>query len=207
MPHFEGKENCTFTIRVPHGYLSPIDSPRGEQAAIAGGLEEICRTRGIWGTDIYTDDSDVVAAAVHTGWICGDFGEYNEDLRGLFLQDDANSSDVAAGKVVMDKPTSPLRPPSGSDLHVTVLILPPLTSYAATTQHHLRSREWGSDHDGMSYMIHSVQFVDEGKVNRFTERGAAAKHQRIAEDVKRRNEAAESLMGLLSGGSSVSVGA
>ncbi|KAF1345311.1 histone deacetylation protein Rxt3-domain-containing protein, partial [Delphinella strobiligena] len=179
LPRFEGKENCTFTIRVPRAYLASTSTPEDEQNAIAGGLEEICRTRAIWGAEVYTDDSDVVAAAVHSGWLCGDFGEYNDDIHEIFGEEFADQTNASLGNIISEKPKTPVRPIPNSDLHVTVLVVPPLTSYAATTQHHLRSRGWGCDHDGMSIMIHSLQFVNEAKTNRFTERGGAAKHQRI----------------------------
>lgn len=207
IPRFEGKDNCTFTVRIPRGYLLQLDTPEHEQNSIAGGIEEICRTRAVWGTEVYTDDSDVVAAAIHSGWLRGYFGEYDDDIQDVFKEEYAESSVATLGQMITEKPKVPLRPLPNTDLHITVLLTPPLTKYPATTQHHLRSRPWGSDHDGMSYMIHSIQFTDEGKTNRFTERTAASKHQRIADDLNRRNEAAESLLGLLQGGSSVSVGA
>lgn len=207
MPFFEDKENCTFTIRVPRGYLKSIATSEDEHGAIAGGLEEICKTRAVWGTDVYTDDSDVVAAAVHSGWLRGDFGDFNGDIQDLFSEEDGHPSTATPGTLVSQKPTMPLRSASDADLHITILVLPPLAHYTATTKNHLRSREWGAHHDGMSFMIHSIQFIQEGKATRFTERTAAAKHQRIAEELMRRNEAAESLMGLLKGGNSVSVSA
>ncbi|KAF2154109.1 hypothetical protein K461DRAFT_312083, partial [Myriangium duriaei CBS 260.36] len=61
MPCFDGKENCTFTVRVPREYLIYSDSANADDQ-VAGGMEEICKRRAIWGSEIYTDDSDVVAA-------------------------------------------------------------------------------------------------------------------------------------------------
>ncbi|THX90426.1 Rxt3-domain-containing protein [Aureobasidium pullulans] len=215
IPRFEGKDNCTFTVRVPRAYLA-ASGTTDEGDTVAGGLEEICKTRAVWGSEVYSDDSDPVAAAVHSGWIRGDFGEFNEDLRELFSEQGEEASDTPElGKVVTEKPKVPLRLPPKADLHITLLILPALTSYMASTQNFLRSREWGSDHDGVSYMIHSIEFVEESTSNRFTERSAAAKHQRIKDDLARRREAAESLLGLLQGSrgnmtpasSNVSVGA
>jgi hypothetical protein len=216
IPRFEDKANCTFTVRVPRAYLGASNATEDDSHTVAGGLEEICKTRAVWGSDVYSDDSDPVAAAVHSGWIRGDFGEYNEDLRELFNEgtDDALET-PELGKLYTEKPTRPLRTFPKADLHITVLILPALTHYTASTQNFLRSREWGSDHDGVSYMIHSIEFVEESLSNRFTERSAAAKHQRNKDDLARRKEAAESLLGLLQGSrgnmtlasSNVSVGA
>lgn len=63
IPRFDGKENCTFTIRVPR---FRIDSSH---------REEICARRALWGTGVYTDDSDPVAAAIHSGFIRGEWAE------------------------------------------------------------------------------------------------------------------------------------
>src|SRR5262249_58971286 len=49
--------NCTFTIRIPRFYLLAEERLR------------ICTDRCLWGTDLYTDDSDPLAAAMHAGWI------------------------------------------------------------------------------------------------------------------------------------------
>ncbi|KEQ60584.1 Rxt3-domain-containing protein [Aureobasidium melanogenum CBS 110374] len=216
IPRFEDKANCTFTVRVPRAYLGASSAAEEDSSTIAGGLEEICKTRAVWGSDVYSDDSDPIAAAVHSGWIRGDFGEYNEDLRELFKEGQEDASETPdLNKVYTEKPARPLRAPQKADLHITLLILPALAYYTASTQNFLRSRDWGSDHDGVSYMIHSIEFVEESSTNRFVERSAAAKHQRIKDDLARRKEAAESLLGLLQGprrnmtpaSSNVSVGA
>jgi hypothetical protein len=212
IPRFEGKDNCTFTVRVPRAYLG-TDT---EANTVAGGLAEICKTRAVWGSEVYSDDSDPVAAAVHSGWIRGDFGEYNDDLRDLFHpQAESDSESIDIGRVLTKKPKSPLHIPLNADLHITLLLLPALTCYVASTQNFLRSREWGADHDGVSYMIHSIEFVGGTMSNKFPERNAAAKHQRIKDDMARQREAAEGLINLLSGSrgnmtpasSNVSVGA
>ncbi|KAF8454610.1 histone deacetylation protein Rxt3-domain-containing protein [Terfezia claveryi] len=55
LPRFEGRENCIFQIRIPRRYLY-----ERERA-------EICKRRCLWGSDVYTDDSDVLAVLVHMG--------------------------------------------------------------------------------------------------------------------------------------------
>lgn len=59
----EGKENCTITVKVDRCHLTP------------DAREEITVRRAVWGTDIYTDDSDVVAACIHQGWFRGEWPE------------------------------------------------------------------------------------------------------------------------------------
>lgn len=204
IPVFLGQENCTFTVRVPRYYLTP-SAPGSDRVS---SLEEICKHRQLWGTDIYTDDSDVVAAAVHSGWVKGDFGEYNEDLHEVC----DNSSERDGGEEVPlsleARPQRPVKVPPGHDAHITLLILPPLQSYAATNQHHVLSRDWKETHDGMSYMIHSIDFVDEGASSRFVERSGAARKNRIAiEEANRRDEAAAGLLMFATGNGIVRVGA
>ncbi|KAF7193409.1 Transcriptional regulatory protein RXT3, partial [Pseudocercospora fuligena] len=203
IPVFAEKENCTYTVRVPRYYLSS-SLARAEESY---SFEEICKRRQIWGTDIYTDDSDVIAAAVHSGWIRGDFGEYNEDLNEVFGNDSDNEGPEESPLSLDAKPRRPVRVPEGFDAHITVLILPPLESYGATNRHHLWSREW-KKHDGMSYMIHSIEFVDEGEMSRYAERNGAARKQRIAvEEAARREAAAGLLMFANAATSRVQVGA
>lgn len=164
IPRFEGQENCTFTIKVPHVYLSPASR------------EEITARRGVWGTDIYTDDSDIIAACIHQGWFRGEWHEdVDVSLLGLEL-DDKPSDDLAVkspteaedGTVMTSPPTKgPIHVPPKLDLHVTVLILPALEKYSSTTRFGIRSREWGgkhdgwtSTHDGVSYMIMNIKWVN-----------------------------------------------
>lgn len=212
IPLFEGKENSTYTVRVPRYYLTP--SQKAEQSDEPSSFEEICKHRQIWGTDIYTDDSDVVAAAVHSGWLKGDFGDSTDDLHNL-CDNDSEAEDtqetVEVPTTLTNRPPKPVKVPPDHDVHITLLILPPLETYPSTMQHHMRSREWAGTHDGMSYMIHRVEFVDESAANRFMERGVVARKQRIVvEEAKRREAAAGLLMfanGAAAGAGVVSVGA
>ncbi|QIW97944.1 hypothetical protein AMS68_003462 [Peltaster fructicola] len=190
IPKFEGKENCTYTVRVPRWYITrtAAEIKAGELSR----LEEICRERRVWGSDIYTDDSDVIAAAVHSGWIRGDFGYSNDDISAL----DEETQHEPANLSLSTKPAQPLDIPAGYDMHVTLLILPPLEEYASTHRHHIWSRDWkGAElHDGMSYMIFKLDFVDEGAANRGVSRDASNRKARIAVEERKRREAAAALL-------------
>lgn len=212
IPVFERKENCTYTVRVPRYYFTSTEANlRGEPSA----LEEICKRGQLWGTEVYTDDSDVVAAAVHSGWLKGDFGDQNEDLNDLCDNEseaEVPADDTAEAPLTLtSRPNRPAKPPADHpDVHITLLVLPPLDGYASTTQHHVRSKEWKKTHDGVSFIIHRVDFVDEGVASRFVERGLAARKQRIAVEEAKRREAAAGLLMFAHGGvggSAVSVGA
>lgn len=203
IPVFADSENCTFTVRVPRYYLITSARANGEYHS----LEEICRRRRLWGTEIYTDDSDVIAAAVHSGWLKGDFGDFNDDLQGLGDHAPEQEGDEEV-MFLSERPLKPVTVPDVHDAHITLLVLPPLEAYVGSNQNHIWSREWKQKHDGMSYMIHSIEFVDEGASNRFTERGAAARKHRIAmEDAARREAAAGLLMFAAGGNGTVRVGA
>ncbi|KAK5132061.1 hypothetical protein LTR08_000398 [Meristemomyces frigidus] len=211
IPLFEGKENCTYTVRVPRYYFktSQQSGPDKEPSA----LEEICKRGQLWGTEVYTDDSDVVAAAVHSKWLKGDFGKYNDDVS----DDEFEAGDlpededvIATPSTLLAKPTKPVQPlVEFPDVHITVLVLPALESYASTTSNHVLSKEWKKPHDGLSFMIHRIDFVDEGAAGRYTERGITARKQRIAIEEAKRREAAAGLLMFATGqtGGVVSVGA
>lgn len=66
-------------------------------------------------------------------------------------------------------------------MHLTLLILPPLERYGSSVWHGIKSRAWGGNHDGMSFKIEHVEFVDEGFEGRYEERGTAAKRRRVKE--------------------------
>ncbi len=164
IPRCDGKANCTLTVRIPRFYLSKEER------------EKVCRTRYVYGTDIYADDSDPLGAAIHAGWVCGDWGDDSvlEALGVDLTKKEHKTQEMAC----VNPPVSPILPPEGKDLHVTLLILPQLQRYIEKRSHGIKSREWGSDHDGMSYRIEKIQWVDEG-AGRGEERTAAARRKRL----------------------------
>jgi hypothetical protein len=180
-------ENCTFTVRVPRFYLTPDHR------------EEIVRRRALWGTEVYTDDSDVIAACVHAGWIRGEWGDdVDVSMLDLITGDltepvsqtlmdttngqvatDSLGRPIAPTDVIIKEPpsTGPMIPPPDCDLNVTVLILPTLESYASTVSHGIRSRSWSKNHDGLSFKIEHLKWI-EGMVGA-TERGGEARRKRM----------------------------
>ncbi|KAE8448779.1 hypothetical protein EG329_008781 [Mollisiaceae sp. DMI_Dod_QoI] len=159
LPRFEGKENCTFTIKIPAVYLG--DKSR----------EEITSRRALWGTDIYTDDSDIIAACVHQGWFRGAWGsDIDVSLLDLDIELDGHGAvqapiDIDA-LITSPPPTGPMHIPEDRDCHVTILVLPLLQKYGSLTRFGMKSREWGakhdgyqSTHDGLSFMIKSIRWV------------------------------------------------
>lgn len=164
LPRFEGRENCTFTIRVPR---FRIDSSR---------REEICTRRALWGTGVYTDDSDPVAAAVHSGYMRGAWGEdVDENMLDLEIKDTHQHAPQPAEEETDRRPPVP---PTGKDLHITLLILPKLERYESSVLFGLKSRGWDGTHDGMSFKVQRIDWVDEG-VGRGEERSGEARRKRL----------------------------
>lgn len=161
MDMIKDNENSSLTVKIPRVHLTP------------SAREEITARRAIWGTDVYTDDSDVVAACIHAGWIRGEWAS-DVDVDLLELQKPASKSKQRILpveqhlEVLNSVPASgPIHVPADRDLHVTLLILPPLEKYASSTRYGIQSREFGgtyngrkSFHDGLSFMILSVRWVD-----------------------------------------------
>lgn len=173
----KGKEGGTLMVKV------------GKQHLTRAAREEITTRRAIWGTDVYTDDSDVLAACIHSGWIRGEWPEeVDVDLLGLDEGIGADVKEAKGGKKGRGKEpsppqkrdvefletppkTGPVQVPEGQDMHVMVLIMPKLEKYTSTVRFGIKSREWGgklgqdgqrSSHDGLSFMIQSIRFVTNG---------------------------------------------
>ena len=163
IPRCEGKENHTLTIRIPRFYLSKEER------------ERICLDRAVWGTEVYSDDSDPLAAAIHAGWIRGEWGD-NVDLSMLELNP-SNELDTKKN-VFTSVPPSPMLPLPGKDLHLILLILPCLQNYASRVAHGVKSRAWGNDHDGVSYRIEQMTWVDQ-KADQGEKRVAESRHKRM----------------------------
>jgi hypothetical protein len=152
------KENSILTVKVARVHLSP------------SAREEITARAFLWGTDVYTDDSDVVAACVHSGWIRGEWD--NIDIGMLDLGKAANAAPAEAdseGLITSRPAAGPMAIPPNRDLHVNVLILPRLTKYASTTRFGMTSREFGGEfgarhvvHDGLSFMVKGIRWVENG---------------------------------------------
>ncbi|KAF5568167.1 transcriptional regulatory RXT3 [Fusarium napiforme] len=178
----KNKENCILTVKVARIHLSSI------------AREEITSRGYLWGTDVYTDDSDVVAACIHSGWIKG---EWAEDVDNAVLDIDQGVTDKRRKKpanstvdlesedlITAPPPSGPMPIPAHRDLHVKVLILPRLVKYYSSTRHGISSREFGGDyghrhsvHDGISYMIKGIRWVENGAQPQARLRGKARRER------------------------------
>jgi hypothetical protein len=104
--------------------------------------------RKVWGSMIYTDDSDPLVAAVHSG--------------ALLIY----PSTMQATKT--GKP--------GTRLSILVRVLPKLVNYQGTPRSGVDSRSWGNSHDGVSLYIERVDLV-EVSMRRAQWRGIDTRHR------------------------------
>jgi hypothetical protein len=86
----------------------------------------------LWGTDVYTDDSDVGALLIHAGFVRWENAVENR---------------------------MSVRAPAKSGITVSIRVLPPMVQYYGTAKRGVRSRPWGNSHDGLSIKVESVRRV------------------------------------------------
>lgn len=107
----------------------------------------------VWGTDIYSDDSDPILVFRHCG---------------LSLQDANGSCRTPANLENSDNVIGTV-PPAGTpfDIEALLLLLPPLQKYTSLRRHGITSRKWGDEgtvpHDGLSYGIFAINILTRDK--------------------------------------------
>ncbi|CAO3611988.1 unnamed protein product [Mucor hiemalis] len=153
LPNLEANLNGIMEIRVPARYLT-FENVR-------------VKKRAVWGTDIYTDDSDIVAMAIHSGKFEPVFVEPEvdaEDPFALAIAGKKRESLEAAKKLALSGKKwvchDNLIP--DYDLQITVRVLPTLQHYTSCTRHRIKSREWAK-HDGMSLFVNKVEKIKRGE--------------------------------------------
>lgn len=107
------------------------------------------KERKIWGTDVYTDDSDILAACIHSGWLR--LGSTAPLFGAASAADEAKQKRRRRKK----KPTLDHR-----SLKITIVVAPKLIKYEGSLRAGVWSRTWGNSHDGVSYAIESVELVE-----------------------------------------------
>ncbi|SCW01834.1 LAFE_0E08284g1_1 [Lachancea fermentati] len=131
--------NCIVTVQIEFEEI---------QCLLASERNSRVENQEIWGTDIYTDDSDILLVLKHCGVILGE---------NTTAQTPANYSNPNNVKGLV--------PPESIefDVSVEILLLPPLQKYSASKRHGVKSREWTSWHDGLSYGIYGVTITPRDK--------------------------------------------
>ncbi|POG81247.1 hypothetical protein GLOIN_2v1470889 [Rhizophagus irregularis DAOM 181602=DAOM 197198] len=142
LPPLEFHENGLLEIWIESKYLTWFN--------------EKVRKHFLWGTDVYSDDSDVVAVLIHTGHY------------------------TPPPSISEWTPNYP-----NHDLCVTIRVLPKLVQYTSTVREGYKSRSWGNHH-GVSYKIESVRKMKKGEaIGRSRGKGRKERLRRFHEMRKR----------------------
>ncbi|GAA6011815.1 hypothetical protein JCM8202_004160 [Rhodotorula sphaerocarpa] len=123
------------------------------------------RKRQVWGTDVYTDDSDILALLVHSGWLrvtrrerrrrAGEKGAGADAIRRARVEGEERIEAAGAG----GESGSILTAATAMAIKVTLGVVPPLVRYQGIERQGVRSRNWGNGHDGVSLRVENAELV------------------------------------------------
>ncbi|KAG0069050.1 hypothetical protein BGZ89_003617 [Linnemannia elongata] len=139
LPAMQGKENSLLEVRVASTYLT-YDNAK-------------VKKREVWGTDIYTDDSDVVAMLIHAGYYVPPTNSQCTDEDSLHPTSQHHN--------FVSNPIKHICP--GFDLAVTLRVMPKLIKYQGSIRHRIKSRTWSTGHDGVSFKIEAIRKLGAGE--------------------------------------------
>ncbi|KAF8946824.1 hypothetical protein BGZ47_011215 [Haplosporangium gracile] len=139
LPAMQGKENSLLEVRVASTYLT-YDNAK-------------VKKRELWGTDIYTDDSDVVAILIHAGYFIPPTNSQ--------CTDEDSFHPTSQHHNFVSNPIKHICP--GFDLAVTLRVMPKLIKYQGSIRHRIKSRTWSTGHDGVSFKIESIRKLGAGE--------------------------------------------
>ncbi|KAF9570218.1 hypothetical protein EC968_002097 [Mortierella alpina] len=139
MPAVQGKENSLLEVRVASSYLT-YDNYK-------------VKKREVWGTDVYTDDSDIVAMLIHSGYYIPPISPHSSE------QDSLQPTTLHHNFV--PNPLKHICPEY--DLAVTLRVMPKLLKYQGSIRNRIKSRTWNTGHDGVSLRIESIRKLSAGE--------------------------------------------
>ena len=120
------------------------------------------RNGEIWGTDVYTDDSDILLVLMHLGvFQTKDTGNENGyNMSSKSVSPTQRRTPVNSDNIDNVIGTWDSKHPEQTDLIVNILILDTLIGYQGSKRYGLRSRDWfgAQEHDGLSYGVYSIEF-------------------------------------------------
>ncbi|KAG0202128.1 hypothetical protein BGX28_005270 [Mortierella sp. GBA30] len=154
LPTMQGNENSLLEVRIASSYLT-YDNFKVNR-------------REVWGTDVYTDDSDIVAMLIHAGY-------YIPPISSNSTEQDSIQPTTQHHNFVPN-PIKHICP--GFDLAVTLRVLPKLLKYQGSIRHRIKSRTWKTGHDGVSLQIESVRKMSAGEA---LNRGRSQSKRRMKE--------------------------
>lgn len=132
-----------------------VSDSRG--AGEGGGATSFWANRGlaerkVWGSEVYTDDSDVLGMCVHAGWIEGPTRLPSNEGERPPQPNGAAHSDAAGAAPLYSPP----------DIRVLLRIGPRLVGYRESYAGGLWSRNWLGMHDGLSLVVEEVSLEPAG---------------------------------------------
>lgn len=148
-------------------------------------LEPI-KKRKVWGSDVYTDDSDVLALALHSGWLrlgkrgvvagapvepeegegpppptkAGEKGAGDEAVRRAKLPGLTLKQRTAKEEKDKEVPGGEVNEARQRTILVRLIVGPTLVRYEGCERQGIKSRSWGNGHDGVSLVIDSVETLE-----------------------------------------------
>ncbi|KAI8092639.1 histone deacetylation protein Rxt3-domain-containing protein [Halteromyces radiatus] len=181
LPNLQEHLNGIVQVRIPSRYLT-YQNPK-------------VKKRAIWGTGIYTDDSDIVTSklkhefgitiiieyyycyyyyylivAIHSGKYTPHYHDPELESNDPFLLAVAGKTVESIRAASRRKAMSPKTylhqrddTLPGHDIKVTLRVLPKLQQYTSTVQHRIKSRQWGGNHDGVSFYVEAVEQIEKGQ--------------------------------------------
>ncbi|GAA6052330.1 hypothetical protein JCM3770_007255 [Rhodotorula araucariae] len=120
------------------------------------------RKRAVWGTDVYTDDSDVLLVLLHSGWL----RVTRRERRLRAGEKGAGADAIRRARTLGEERIDVLSGNGdGADevpvaLLVRLGVVPALVRYEGIERQGVRSRSWGNGHDGVSLRVEDVQPLD-----------------------------------------------
>lgn len=124
------------------------------------------RKRQVWGTDVYTDDSDILALLVHSGWLRVTRRERRRRAGEKGAGADAIRRARIVGEERIEASTPAAAASTAAAIKVTLGVVPPLIRYQGIERQGVRSRSWGNGHDGVSLRVEQVELVSVGHLFR-----------------------------------------
>lgn len=127
--------------------------------------------RKLWGTDVYTDDSDLLCICLHSGWLRLLPPPSSSIPSTTTAKSTSPPTSAIAGPTTMDldstkadekgpeKLSIPVGEKRSGSIIVRMVVAPTLLRYQSSIRQSLKSRNWGNGHDGVSLMIESIGFV------------------------------------------------
>ncbi|KAF3925738.1 hypothetical protein AA313_de0210133 [Arthrobotrys entomopaga] len=203
IPLFSDQENCTFIVRVPWYCLNLEER------------ERVCKKRLLWGAEVYSDDSNILAVLVHLGYIpavrdgheVSEFAEAHDAVVAKLSATKRRGAGGSRGREMAAAAMAETGAPKvsgtvqvGKDVLVKIVIVGNLGRYASVVRYGLKSRSWDDGHDGMGFMVEDVKWV-EGNVGFGDVRGGRGVHDRLKkwERMRRRNDAIDTLVTTVTG--------